>query len=244
MLHGSMQEHYLKVGSLDSKVILVTDDEENPLVFKRIFICFDGAAKGWREGCRKVLCIDACFLKTFLGGKLLVAVGRYGNDQMFLVAWEVVEGENNDSWEWFLNEVKICLQLNDGAGTAIISDEHLLIIAAVRKVLPQAEHRHCARHIYLFWRAVKACNEADYNEALEDMRKVNPSCVEAFVSYNPCLICRHLMNTETKVDVVVKNLAETFNGYIISARTKHLLHIVEEIRTTLMQRLALKKADI
>ncbi|KAL2928247.1 Isoleucine--tRNA ligase [Bienertia sinuspersici] len=133
MLHGSMKEHYMKVGryleaikhnSPESKLVLVTDEQKCPAVFKRLYVCFDSIAKGWIEGCRKVLCIDACFLKTFLGGQLLAAVGRDGNDQMYPVAWAVVEGENNDSWEWFLKQVKECLLLNDGSGIAIISDEH------------------------------------------------------------------------------------------------------------------------
>ena len=39
--------------------------------------------------------------KTFLGGQLLAAVGRDDNDQMYPVAWTVVEAENIDSWVWF-----------------------------------------------------------------------------------------------------------------------------------------------
>ena len=45
------------------------------------------------------------FLKTFLGGKLLAVVGRDGIDKMYPIAWAVVEGENNDSCEWFFIEL-------------------------------------------------------------------------------------------------------------------------------------------
>lgn len=96
----------------------------------------------------------------------------------------------------------------------------------------------------LFRRAAKAYNEAYYNDALEEMKKVNPDSVDAFKSYNPRLFCRRFMNTDTKVDVIVNNLAETFNGYIINARTKHLLYMLEEIRTALMQRLPLKRDEM
>ncbi|KAL2924823.1 Antiviral helicase SKI2 [Bienertia sinuspersici] len=132
------------------------------------------------------------------------------------------------------------------------------ILSAVAKLLPEAEHRHCARHIYahwaksfrgdefkqLFWRAAKAYNEADYNDALQEMEQVNSASVDAFKRYNPRLFCRAFMNTDTKVDVIVNNLAETFNGYIVSARTKHLLYMLEDIRTALMQRLAVKKKEM
>ena len=49
-------------------------------VFQMLFISFDELKKGWLEGCRKLICVDTCFLKTFLGGQLLVVVGRDGND--------------------------------------------------------------------------------------------------------------------------------------------------------------------
>ena len=113
MLHGSALEHYTKLGSYiealkhinpQSLVKLVADPTrvDNANVFQRLHVCFEGLKHGWLEGYRKVICIDACFLKTFLGGQLLSAIGRDHNDQMYPISWAVVEGENNESWEWFL----------------------------------------------------------------------------------------------------------------------------------------------
>lgn len=124
-------------------------------------------------------------------------------------------------------------------------------------MLPSAEHRHCARHIYahwnknfrgdefkkLFWRAAKAYTPEDHAEALGKMEEVSSAAVDAFNKYDPKVVCRAFMKTETNVDVIVNNLAETFNGYIINARTKHLLYMLAEIRTNLMQRLAVKKME-
>ena len=39
-------------------------------------------------------------------------------------------------------------------------------------------------------------------------------------------------------------MAETFNGYIINARTKHIMSMLEDIRTTVIQRLYLKKGQV
>ena len=80
-------------------MLLVTNpcNKTFQLVFHRLFVCFNGLKRGWLEGCRKLICVDACFLKTFLGGQLLAAMGRDGNDHMYPIAWVVVEGENNDS---------------------------------------------------------------------------------------------------------------------------------------------------
>ena len=35
------------------------------------------------EGCRKLICVDAYFFRLFLGGQLLVVVGRDDNDYMY-----------------------------------------------------------------------------------------------------------------------------------------------------------------
>ncbi|KAL2921884.1 putative dual-specificity RNA methyltransferase RlmN [Bienertia sinuspersici] len=135
LLHGSMQEHYFKLGrymaalkasSPGTIVELVTDGstQGSHPVFQRLFTCFEGLQKGWRDGCRRIICLDAAFLKTFIGGHILAAVGRDANEQMFPIAWAAVEGENNLSWEWFMVHLQTCLQLGDGSGVAVISDEH------------------------------------------------------------------------------------------------------------------------
>ncbi|XP_074346686.1 uncharacterized protein LOC141685490 [Apium graveolens] len=56
---------------------------------------------GWNEGCRPVIGLDGCFLKTVTGGQLLAAVRRDGNNQIFPICYAVVESENTDSWRWF-----------------------------------------------------------------------------------------------------------------------------------------------
>lgn len=53
------------------------------------------------EGCRFFIFLDGCFMKIFFGGMLLIIVGRYENDYIFLLVWEVVEGENNFLCKWF-----------------------------------------------------------------------------------------------------------------------------------------------
>ena len=133
LLHGSMKQHYSNLGSYlealkascrNSYFKLEVDEKTTPPTFKSVFFCFDGVRQGWLNGCRKVLCIDGCFLKTFLGGALLSAVGRDGNEQMYPLAWAVVEGETLASWTWFLQELKKALGEQSGEGWTIISDEH------------------------------------------------------------------------------------------------------------------------
>ncbi|CAH9145075.1 unnamed protein product [Cuscuta epithymum] len=96
----------------------------------------------------------------------------------------------------------------------------------------------------IFWKAIKAYNEADLHDALDEMEKVNPSDVVAFKACNPHVFCRACVRRNSKCDVIVSNMAETFNGYIINARAKHIIFMafmLEDIRGALMQRMVMKR---
>jgi hypothetical protein len=62
-------------------------------IFQRFYVCFNAMKKGFRAGCRKVIGLDGCFFKGACQGELLCAIGRDANNQMYPVAWAVVEQE-------------------------------------------------------------------------------------------------------------------------------------------------------
>ncbi|XP_076933554.1 uncharacterized protein LOC143599494 [Bidens hawaiensis] len=129
MLHGSMRDHYSQIASYVASL-----KDANPSSTFEL--------RGFLAGCKKVLCLDGCFLKTFLGDMLLAAIGRDGNDQMYPLAWAVVEGETNDSWEWFMDQLGRCLDINDGGnGWTLISDQQKGLVNSVSLVWKKAEHR-------------------------------------------------------------------------------------------------------
>ena len=70
-------------------------------MFIYFYICFDAFKRDWLEGCRKNIDFDGYFLKGSCKGELLVAVGRNGNQQMFSIAWVVVDTETKHSWSFF-----------------------------------------------------------------------------------------------------------------------------------------------
>lgn len=89
-----------------------------------MLVCFDGLKGGFLVDCMKFLCLAGCFLKTFLGGILLVVVHKDPNNKMYPIAWAAVKSENDDSWEWFMDELSKCLDVtNGGKGWTLISDQ-------------------------------------------------------------------------------------------------------------------------
>ena len=145
MIQGSFNEHYHKLPSYvhelyktyensTFEVRTEADVVDSVTRFKRFYICFESLAWGFLHGCRPVIGLDGCFLKTALKGQMLSAVGRDGNNQMFPVAWAVVEGENYDTWYWFIQLLVNNLGMVHGNGWTIISDQQKVLISLIRTI--------------------------------------------------------------------------------------------------------------
>nr|XP_009776971.1 PREDICTED: uncharacterized protein LOC104226639 [Nicotiana sylvestris] len=74
-----------------------------PMRFQKIYVCFATCKFGFKAGCRKIIGVYGCWLKgTMYGAQLLSAVTLDGNNNIFPIAYETVEKENKETWEWFL----------------------------------------------------------------------------------------------------------------------------------------------
>ncbi|XP_057793599.1 uncharacterized protein LOC131010195 [Salvia miltiorrhiza] len=68
------------------------------------------------------------------------------------------------------------------------------------------------------------------------MEKENAVAHEDFIGRDPKKFCKAFIEPAVVCDMILNNVSETFNGYILNARGKHLIHMLEEIRTSLMER--------
>ncbi|XP_057779015.1 uncharacterized protein LOC130997639 [Salvia miltiorrhiza] len=255
-LRGSVEQHYAKLRSYILELLRVDREGRFELkldvgaIFKGIYIGFSTLKKGFNVGCRRVIGLDGAFLKTYLGEVLLCAIGKDGNNQMFPIAWAVVEVENEACWKWFLQILMEELGLRDGLGITFISDQQKGLINAIQDLAPFATHRNCARHVYsnwkkthkgatlknILWKVVRATYLEEYNLALQEMEKENAVAHEDFIGRDPKKFCKAFIEPAVVCDMILNNVSETFNGYILNARGKHLIHMLEEIRTSLMDR--------
>ena len=116
-----------------SMVVIKCDVSEDPAVnpiFERMFKSFKAQIDGFKAGCRPFIGVDGTHVKLPNGAQILAATGRDANNNMYPIAFALVESENNNSWEWFL----ICLRdcIGDGeqhGGWVFMSDRQKVDIA-------------------------------------------------------------------------------------------------------------------
>ncbi|XP_073132196.1 uncharacterized protein [Henckelia pumila] len=89
----------------NSKFVIRRKEDYDPPTFDKMYFSLQAMKNSLLSGCRPIIGLDGCFLKTVPGGQLLVAIGRDGNDNMIPIALAVVQVENRENWTWFLREL-------------------------------------------------------------------------------------------------------------------------------------------
>ena len=93
-----------------------------------LYWSYDASKRGFLEGCRPMICIDGCHIKTRYKGNLLTAVGIDPNDCIFPIAYGLVEVECTSAWEWFLTTLKQDLNITSTAHFTIMSDRQKVLL--------------------------------------------------------------------------------------------------------------------
>jgi transposase-like protein len=98
--------------------------------------------------CRPIVSIVATFLTGKYKCTLMVAIGMTVENQLLPLAFVLVEGENNESWSWFL-----CLVRKEVLGLdrsiCMISDRHHGLLSSTKDPIdgyPPLIHRWCSYH--------------------------------------------------------------------------------------------------
>ena len=83
--------------------------------------------KVFQQVCKRCIGLDGCFLKGICKGQLFVAVAKDPNNQMYPIAWAVIDTESKVTWKWFMTILKDDLNLGNGSQLTIISDMQKVI---------------------------------------------------------------------------------------------------------------------
>ncbi|XP_023926256.1 uncharacterized protein LOC112037653 [Quercus suber] len=164
-------------------------------LFNSTFWAFSPCIRGFRH-CRPVISLDATHLYGKYKGKLLIEMETYGNNEVFPLAFAVVESESTETWGLFL----ACLlsRVTNRINLCIISDRHHGIQSCfddtTRGYLqaPLAHHWYCIRHLVsnvntnfnsvvlknLVWKAATANQVRKFENTMDCIKNVNPDAYD------------------------------------------------------------------
>nr|XP_051222305.1 uncharacterized protein LOC127340602 [Lolium perenne] len=166
--------------------------------------------QGFLNGCRPFIRVDGCFIKLTTGQQILAATGRDGNNNIFPIAFGVVDKEDTTSWLWFLTQLRYCI--GESGQFGFRGPE-------LKKYMDAASYSYTKNGFDLAMAAMKD----DCEEAYNWLAQIPPKTW-----------ARHLFDTNCKNDLVVNNISEVFNKMILNVRSKPIRTMLEGIRNKLM----------
>ncbi|XP_038993876.1 uncharacterized protein LOC120117707 isoform X2 [Hibiscus syriacus] len=150
-LQGSHKDAYSQLPSLCDRIMetnpgslaLFTTKEDSS--FHRLFISFHASLSGFVQGCRPLLFLNSIPLKSKYQGILLTATAADGDDDVFPVAFAVVDVETNDNWRWFLLQLKSAVSTS--CPLTFVADRQKGLQESVSEIFKDSNLGYCLRYL-------------------------------------------------------------------------------------------------
>ncbi|XP_041995695.1 uncharacterized protein LOC121745811 [Salvia splendens] len=254
---------------LDSSVHIHCENFRDPEVvgqrFLRFYCCIGPLKNGWMRFCRPIIFLDVCFLRGMYKGQLMTAMridpnngwwpiawavteaesyDQYPNNGWWPFAWAVTEAESYDQWKWFLAYLSEDLHIHENAPRYIfMSDQQ------------KSEHRFYVQHIYnnfkkrfigenfkeILWELASSTTHEQYVERMDALRIIYPQAHQYLLGVAPKeKWVKTYFSSHVCCDVILNNICETFNSKITIARELAIITMLEEIRTSQMERIQIR----
>jgi hypothetical protein len=132
-------------------------------------------------------------------------------------------------------------------------------VPSLEFVAPGAEHRICCRHLYAnyrdvghkglalkdkLWTAAAAYTEAEWTREMEELKSISPDAYEYLSNIDPSTWSRAWFSTFPKCDLIVNNLSECFNAWILKQHDLPIISLLEMLRKKLLKRYQKKREGI
>lgn len=167
----------------------------------------------------------------------------------------MVEKEKRESWVWFMQLLKDDLKIEESGLWTVMSDKQKGLIDAIEEMLPNCEHIFCVMHLYsnfklshrglalknILWQAARSSRIVDFERVMRQLSEKDKSAFQWLAKRPAAHWSRAYFRTQSKCDVLLNNMCESFNALILRARSLPLIDMLESIRMTLMKRIYVKK---
>ncbi|KAK8655009.1 hypothetical protein V6N13_107601 [Hibiscus sabdariffa] len=258
-LEGSYKEAYGQLPWYCEKIeeanpgsftkLLVGDDKR----FQRLFLSFHATVYGFQSGCRPLLFLEAIPSKSKYHEILLTATALDGDDGIFPVAFAVVDDENEDSWHWFLVQLKSAVSTS--RSLTFVSDRDKGLMKHVLEIFENAHHGYSLYYLIdsfiqnlkgpfhgegraslpgCFLAAAKAVRRGGFKMYTEQIKRVSSSAYDWIMQNEPEYWANAFFKGELYNHITL-NIAESYANWIDEARELPIMRKIEVLRCKIME---------
>lgn len=188
---------------------------------------------------------------------MLAAVSLDPNNNIYPISYAIVEGETKETWLWFLRLLDSDLEIEANQHTwTFMYDKQKGLIPAFDELFPAADNRFCVRHLHsnmkkdgfgglaikqALWAAAKATRIEEFKRRMNELKEIDERAYIWLAKKPPHQWTRSHFNPYPKCDILLNNMCECFNSFILDARERPIIPLLETIRNLLMTRLVLNR---
>jgi hypothetical protein len=133
------------------------------------------------------------------------------------------------------------------------------LVSSLEVVAPNVEHKICCRHLYAnyrdvghkglalkdkLWRAAASNTDDEWSREMEELKGNSPNAYAYLSDIDPSSRSRAWFSTFPKYDLIVNNLSECFNAWIVKQCDLPIISLLEMLGKKLMKRYQKKREGI
>ncbi|XP_060170458.1 uncharacterized protein LOC132601381 [Lycium barbarum] len=192
--------------------------------------------------CRPIVVVDGSHFKTPYNGTFVSASTLDGAGNILLLAYGVIDSENDRSWTWFFERFRETYGIRENM--CIVSDRHERINKVVCRIYPEVAHYACIWHLWgnvckkykkshdvlspVFYSMAKAYTQDDFDELKGKVQKVDMRVAEYLESAGRDKWAR-LYAFVNRGWIMTSNIAECINRHLLAARELPIYDFPEEV---------------
>ncbi|KAL0533765.1 hypothetical protein IC582_027810 [Cucumis melo] len=219
---------------------------EDDRFFKYLFMAVGACVRGFLNCIRPVIVMDGTFLKNKYRGQLIVAVCLDGNNQIYPLAFGVVDRETDDSIQWFLEKLKGAI--GEVPNLGFVTDRKTCFAKGISSNFPSAFRGLCVQHLSqnlhdkykndtvatLFYNASRTYRESTFVEAWRHLLAF-PNGSGKYLNDVGIARWSRVHCPGRRYNMMTTNIAESMNSILKEPRDLPIASFLENVRALLQR---------
>lgn len=267
-LQGSYKEAYSQLPGFCNKLMetnpgsIATFLTKEDSSFRSLFVSFHASITGFQKGCRPLLFLDSVPLYSKYQSTLLAATAADGNDDVFPLAFAVVNEETDDNWRWFLSELKSAVSTS--RQITFVADFQKGIKRSLQEIFGEGcYHGYCLRYlseklnrdlkgqfshearrlmVQDLTAAAYAPNHEVFQRCAENIKAISPEAYTWVIQSQP----DHWANAffhGTRYNHMTSNFGQLFYSWVSEADELPITQMVDVLRGKMMELIYTRRVD-